>query len=112
MDNKELGEILRDLRERKGWTQEHVADLIGTTARTVGNWERGETSPRNKLGALSEVYGPDLRVISTGQVFEVKNSGDPVERAIKGSRLTLSNQHHLIGTYHEMLEDQERRRSG
>lgn len=35
---------LRKAREAAGFDQEHLAEVIGVSARTVGNWERGATS--------------------------------------------------------------------
>ncbi len=49
---------LRYERERRGWSQQEVADKVGTTPLSVSRWERGETVPgphfREKLG---EVFG-------------------------------------------------------
>lgn len=36
---------LRRARERRGWSQASVARELGTDARTVGRWERGNTNP-------------------------------------------------------------------
>lgn len=38
-------------------TQEELAGLLGVSARTVSNWERSSTVPRNRIGALSDVLG-------------------------------------------------------
>lgn len=100
----ELGDRLRTLREQKGWTQDEVGALVHTTGRTVGNWERGESEPRNKLGMLEELFGVDLR---TGNA-----TGDQVIAAIERSDLTVGNQHRLIAEYVDMLASQEGRRSG
>ena len=34
-DSHALGLALKDARERKGWTQEYVAELMGKTSRTI-----------------------------------------------------------------------------
>lgn len=34
-DSHALGLALKDARERKGWTQEYVAELVGKTSRTI-----------------------------------------------------------------------------
>lgn len=36
-------------------TQSDLADALGVSLRTVGNWERGETVPRNRMAPLAEV---------------------------------------------------------
>lgn len=62
----DLGERIKDARERRGWTQQEVADALtrqrgGRTVgvRSVGRWERGESVPRNAMGALKAVF-PEL----------------------------------------------------
>ena len=45
------GEI-RSARERAHLTQQQLGALVGVTFRTVGNWERGETIPRNREAAI------------------------------------------------------------
>src|SRR4051794_13485209 len=32
-------------RELRGWSQSRIAELLGTTTKTVGRWERGEAMP-------------------------------------------------------------------
>lgn len=53
------GQQIRDARERAGLTQEQLAQRVGVTLRTVGNWERGASVPRNRLARIREVL-PDL----------------------------------------------------
>src|SRR5579884_1471535 len=44
-------------RERRGWSQQEVADKVGTTPLNVSRWERGETIPGPHFRAkLSEVF--------------------------------------------------------
>jgi len=38
-------ERLRHERVRRGWSQQDLADKIGTTPVNVGRWERGITTP-------------------------------------------------------------------
>src|SRR5579864_6831157 len=38
-------QILRDERIQHDWSQQDVADRVGTTPNNVGRWERGETVP-------------------------------------------------------------------
>ncbi|HLJ32132.1 MAG TPA: tetratricopeptide repeat protein [Ktedonobacteraceae bacterium] len=49
---------LRDERLRRGWSQQEVADLIGTTANNVSRWELGTTSPDPFFRAkLCDLFG-------------------------------------------------------
>ena len=40
-----ISDKLRHCRERKGWTQEHLARSIGVSLNTVQRWESGKTRP-------------------------------------------------------------------
>lgn len=48
------GEEIRQGRERARLTQAQLGQIVGVTGRTVGNWERGETVPRNREGAVRQ----------------------------------------------------------
>src|SRR5512135_3435112 len=39
---------LKQAREKRGWTQQEVADQIGTTPGTYSRWERGTSFPSSK----------------------------------------------------------------
>ncbi len=51
---------IRLARERRLMRQEDVAAALGVDKRTVGNWERGRTHPRNRLGALVALLDLDM----------------------------------------------------
>ncbi len=51
-------EIIKAQRKRRCWTQEQLAEALGTSAKNVGRWERGETSPSPYYcQRLCEVFG-------------------------------------------------------
>lgn len=53
-----LEEKLTALRKRKGYSQEQLADKLGTARQTISKWENGQAIPElNGLIALSQVYG-------------------------------------------------------
>ncbi len=41
-------------------SQKQLAAVLGVTQRTIGNWERDERHPRNRMGAIVEVLGLDV----------------------------------------------------
>ena len=46
MANKKLGDILRMLRNAKGYTQQQVADILALKNKsTLGSWEVGKSEP-------------------------------------------------------------------
>ena len=64
-DAKRIGGWLKAARERQGrYSQEQAAPAVGTTTRTMGGWERGETMPpADKFLALVLLYGADLSTL-------------------------------------------------
>lgn len=53
-----LGTRIRQARERRGMSQGELAKELGVSLRTVGNWERDETHPRNSLTRIEDLLGP------------------------------------------------------
>ena len=58
---------LREVREQYGWSQQDVADKVGTTPLNVGRWERGVTQPspyyRQKLCTIFEKTVQELGMV-------------------------------------------------
>lgn len=52
------GPEIKAARERARLTQAQLAERIGVGLRTVGNWERGETVPKNRMAALEALLLP------------------------------------------------------
>ncbi len=53
-----MKEKLRELREKKGLTQEKLAEQLGVGRTTVTLWERGDNKPRiDMLVSLANVLG-------------------------------------------------------
>jgi transcriptional regulator with XRE-family HTH domain len=56
--------LLRSARESRGWTQEELAEKIGTTSVTISRWESGITFPsRYFRKKLSTLYGQSIRAL-------------------------------------------------
>lgn len=49
------GNEIRQARERAGLTQGELGEQVGVSGRTVGNWERDFSIPRNKLAKVEQV---------------------------------------------------------
>src|SRR5579884_1360527 len=74
MEEKVPNLKLRNARMGKNWTQQDVADRIGTIALSVGRWERGETFPnayyRQQLCDLFEKSPEELGFTEDEQVSQ------------------------------------------
>ena len=67
---------LRDLREDRDWTQEHVAGLLFINRRTYGAYENGTNSMSLEvLVKLAQIYDT-----STDYLLEITDNPAPYER--------------------------------
>ena len=51
------GKFVRDFRLRQAWSQEHLAELSGLSARTIARLERGCAASLETVNALSAALG-------------------------------------------------------
>lgn len=73
MDQKKIGEFLKELRKENNLTQEQLADKLFVTRRTVSRWETGSNMPDlDVLVELADLYDVDIREIFNGQRREEK----------------------------------------
>lgn len=55
---KQIGEVLKKLRENANMTQKQVATALGRTQQIIGHWETGYSQPdANTLFIICELYG-------------------------------------------------------
>lgn len=83
------GPSIRAAREAAGLTQQELANALGVTLRTVGNWERGETVPRSREGAIRRVLRDQLAagapdVVSLTQASDAELLGEIARRFERG----------------------------
>lgn len=98
MTETDYGKRLQAARKAAGYrTQEAFGDLLGVTSRTVRYWEAGTYPvPLEYRDKITELLG--------GGVFA---EGDPVEVAVRSSRLTEDRQYVVLGTYKRQLREQD-----
>ncbi|MBO4368401.1 MAG: helix-turn-helix transcriptional regulator [Clostridia bacterium] len=55
----QFAEKLREMRKQKGWSQEELAEKLGVSLRTIVNYEKGQTYPRNRklYDKIAELFG-------------------------------------------------------
>lgn len=87
--------IVRKLRLKKGWSQEHLAELMGVSTRTIQRIERGQTKPsletQKSLAAVFEVdiatFEPSISMDSTGEPdMNTTNSNETIQEAEQGTK--------------------------
>jgi transcriptional regulator with XRE-family HTH domain len=95
------GDLLRAMRQRKGWTQEQVAAKVGVVRNAVARWESGERLPSGEqiqalcfaLGAREE----EFVVLTRGRFADVAEEEQSSAWDEQAERLDRRlNWHHLI----------------
>lgn len=77
MDRTAIGDLLRELREERGVTQETVAQELNVAQETISGWERGLWTPRPRmLRRLAAYYG-----VSETELLIVANWARTAEEA-------------------------------
>lgn len=68
MNQVKTGEFLKQLRKKKGLTQEQLAEQFFVSGRTVSRWETGKNMPDlSILVELADFYNVDIREIIDGE---------------------------------------------
>lgn len=78
----ELGTRIKRARERRHWRQADLAKALSVDVKTVGNWERGQTIPRNRIGAIEATLGISLAAENGNGQAPWYDPDDPIERGI------------------------------
>jgi transcriptional regulator with XRE-family HTH domain len=62
-----LGERIKEHRKKQGFSQEKIAELVGTSRQAVTKWESGQSVPcMENLITLAEIFGLSLGELSSG----------------------------------------------
>ena len=68
MNQRKIGEFLKQLRKEKGLTQEQLAEHFYVSSRSVSRWETGSNMPDvDMLIELADFYNVDIREIIDGE---------------------------------------------
>lgn len=71
-----LGKVIRQLRERRGWGQDELAFRAGTTASNISRIENDKHEPRaDLLGSIAYVF--ELKVYELAALAEGVQIGEP-----------------------------------
>ena len=72
-----LGEQLKELRTRTGFSQEMVAERVGVSRQAVTKWESGRTLPTaENLAALAQLYHVPLETLGEDRSAQVREGED------------------------------------
>lgn len=113
-DSNEFGELLRQMRLAKGWTQKQLGDLIGVSNHQVAKWETGTRKPpsrhdtRDQVVRMSQLLGDrDGRLMQLAghtprpdlKVREMKSRPPFRDLILTEPSLTSDQKRILVGLY-------------
>ncbi len=97
------GKRIREERQKRGWTQEHLAGVAGIAPRTIARIEKDEVQGLDSLMAIGAAFGMELReLVQTFRIAEVKPLRSLVIRRAEDLRVAFNGAHHS-GLYRTML---------
>lgn len=74
MNQKKIGKYIVECRKKKNMTQQELAEKLGVSDRTIGNWENGRNMPDLSLfKPLSEILGISIAELLDGGKIDKNN---------------------------------------
>lgn len=87
MDKQKTGELIRNARIKKGYTQVELGDLIGVTNKAISRWEKGDSFPDiSVIEELSRVLDIRIQDIVIGDVTK-PDSETAVTEVVRAAKL-------------------------
>lgn len=87
MDKQKTGELIKNARIKKGYTQVELGDLLGVTNKAISRWEKGESFPDiSVIEELSRVLDIRIQDIVIGDVTE-PDSETAVTEVVRAAKL-------------------------
>ena len=73
-----FGEKIKKLRESKGLTQVELANMIGTSSKTVSNYESKDLRPRKMevYEKMAEIFEVNVNYLLTEEEYFIMNSAE------------------------------------
>lgn len=90
---------IAEAREARGWTQEQLAEAVGTTQQTIQRWESGHTDPKvSNVKKISNALGITMSfILNIDDEKESETlSADEHEMVVLFRKLPPSGQHALL----------------
>ncbi len=113
-----ISEQLRRIRERKGWTQNHLADVSGVPQPSIWRLEKGlilnpKTSLLRKLAEALEVSMEYLLTENESPSFDEMLRHDEVGQAVFRGYETLNDQgREQLKSFVEWLNEEAKKKTG
>lgn len=83
MEKNMIGKYLRDLRRRRGMSQQELALALGVSKQTISNWEVGSKVPRMKtVEKIANIFGVSRNSILAGLPVEMLEQEGQEDRRV------------------------------
>lgn len=83
-----IGDVIADTRRRRGLTQQHLADTLGISVRTLGSWEAGRIPP-DLIPQVEQALGVRVVRDTAGDWAAIDDLAAEETAAEDGSRIVL-----------------------
>lgn len=102
MNQEKIGKFIAECRRKKNMTQQELAEKLGVSDRTIGNWENGRNMPDLSLfKPLCDELDISLNDLMSGEVVKSKEYQEKLEEniinTIDYSNKKLENKNNFIG---------------
>ena len=102
MNQEKIGKFIAECRRKKNMTQQELAEKLGVSDRTIGNWENGRNMPDLSLfKPLCDELDISLNDLMSGEVVNSKEYQEKLEEniinTIDYSNKKLENKNNFIG---------------
>ena len=83
MNQEKIGKFIANCRKQKNMTQQELAEKLGVSDRTIGNWENGRNMPDLSLfKPLCNELNISLNDLMSGEKVKEKEYQDKLEENI------------------------------
>jgi len=96
-----IGDRIRDLRDRRGFKQQELADKIGTSRQVLSNWERGYT-PVDTDGVLKLA-----KIFEVSTEYILHGREDNTISPAKQIALALEDDDELLAFFNELSKRED-----
>ena len=102
MNQEKIGKFIAECRRKKNMTQQELAEKLGVSYRTIGNWENGRNMPDLSLfKPLCDELDISLNDLMSGEVVKSKEYQEKLEEniinTISYTNKKLENKNNIIG---------------
>ena len=103
MDQKKIGKFIANCRKEKNITQQELAEKLGVSDRTIGNWENGRNMPDLSLfKPLCQELDITLNDLISGEKVKEKEYQEKLEEniinTINYTNKKIENRNNFIGS--------------